>query len=96
MDDETDRPDARQGPYLLDVRRLDGPDRHPTIHRMFDDLQPGQALTIVNDHEPRPLFYELQAERPDRFDADGYRAYEAGDRVWVAVLPTEADDGTGG
>lgn len=79
---------AEQGPYLLDVRKLDGPDKHPTIHRMFDALAPGQVLTIVNDHEPRPLYYELKAERPDRFDAEGYRAYEAGDRVWVAVLPT--------
>jgi len=79
--------DAAQGPYLLDVRRLDGPDKHPTIHEMFDDLEPGQALTIVNDHQPKPLFYELQAERAESFDDENYRAYEAGDRVWVAVLP---------
>lgn len=79
--------EARKGPYLLDVRQLEGPEKHPTIHEMFDALQPGQALTIVNDHEPRPLFYELQAERPDRFDAENYRAYEAEKRVWVAVLP---------
>lgn len=79
--------DAALGPYLLDVRRLDGPDKHPTIHEMFDALEPGQALTIVNDHQPKPLFYELQAEKPDRFDDGNYRAYEAGDRVWVAVLP---------
>lgn len=80
--------DAAQGDFLLDVRKLDGPDKHPTIHRMFDALAPGQALTIVNDHEPRPLFYELQAERPDRFDAENYRAYQAEKRVWVAILPT--------
>lgn len=79
--------DAAQGPHLLDVRRLDGPDKHPTIHRMFEELEPGQSLTLVNDHEPRPLFYELQAEMPDRFDEEGYRAYEAADRVWVAILP---------
>lgn len=79
------------GPYLLDVRELDGPDKHPTIHRMFDALEPGQTLTIVNDHQPKPLFYELKAERAERFDADNYRAYEAGDRVWVAVLPTRLE-----
>lgn len=80
--------EAAVGRYLLDVRKLEGPEKHPTIHRMFDALEPGQALTIVNDHNPKPLYYELRAERPGRFDADGYRAYEAGDRVWVAVLPT--------
>lgn len=52
---------AKHGPYLLDLRELDGPDKHPTIHRMFDDLGPGQALTIVNDHQPKPLYYELTA-----------------------------------
>lgn len=31
------------------------------------------------------------AERPERFDAESYRAYEAGDRVWVAVLPTRLE-----
>lgn len=89
MDTETDPESkaAAHGPYLLDVRRLDGRDKHPTIHRMFEELAPGQALTLVNDHEPRPLFHELQAEKPDLFDEDSYRAYEADDRVWVAVLP---------
>lgn len=93
---KTEETTAAQGPFLLDVRRLDGPEKHPTIHDMFDDLEPGQALTIVNDHEPKPLYYELQAERPDRFDAENYRAYEAGDRVWVAVLPTRGAGDAGG
>jgi len=82
------------GPFLLDVRKLEGPQKHPTIHRMFDELEDGQALTIVNDHQPKPLYYELQAERPERFDAENYRAYQAGDRVWVAVLPTLVGGGT--
>lgn len=79
--------DAARGPFLLDVRRLDGPEKHPTIHEMFEDLEPGQTLTLVNDHEPKPLFYELQAEKPQLFDEENYRAYEAADRVWVAILP---------
>lgn len=88
---DTDTVATGLGPYLLDVRELDGPDKHPTIHRMFDALEPGQTLTIVNDHQPKPLYYELKAERAEQFDADNYRAYEAGDRVWVAVLPTRLE-----
>lgn len=34
---------AERGPYLLDVRELDGPEKHPTIHRMFDDLTADRA-----------------------------------------------------
>ncbi|MDP2481629.1 MAG: DUF2249 domain-containing protein [Candidatus Palauibacterales bacterium] len=78
---------AIQGPYLLDVRRLDGPAKHATVHERFDGLGPGQALTIVNDHDPKPLYYELCAERADRFDASAYRSYRADEHVWVAVLP---------
>jgi len=85
---EEDR--AVQGPYLLDVRRLDGPDKHPTIHERFAALGPGQALTIVNDHDPKPLFYEMCAEMPDRFDPEAYRSYRADELVWVAVLPVQA------
>lgn len=85
------RPDAAteaaMGKHLLDVRRLEGPEKHPIIHRMFDALAPGQCLTLVNDHDPKPLYYELMAEKPDGFDADAYRSYRADDRVWVAVLP---------
>jgi len=86
----TEEDGAVQGPFLLDVRRLDGPDKHPTIHERFAALGPGQALTIVNDHDPRPLFYEMCAEMPDRFDPEAYRSYRADERVWVAVLPVQA------
>jgi uncharacterized protein (DUF2249 family) len=46
-------------------------ERHPKIHDAFEDLEPGESLTIVNDHEPKPLFYEFEAE-VEAFDADGY------------------------
>lgn len=82
---------AVQGPYLLDVRRLAGAAKHATIHERFDALGPGQALTIVNDHDPKPLYYELCAERADRFDAPAYRSYQADENVWVAVLAVRAD-----
>jgi regulator of cell morphogenesis and NO signaling len=41
--------------------------KHPTIFRMFDELQPGEALTISNDHDPKPLYYQLLNERPQHF-----------------------------
>ncbi|MNI98156.1 hypothetical protein D3C73_1569460 [compost metagenome] len=33
----------------------------------FDQLPAGQAMLLVNDHEPRPLFYQFQAERTGAF-----------------------------
>ena len=63
----------------LDVRAIPPRDKHPSIFRAFDSLQSGQTLTLVNDHDPRPLRYQLMAERPDSFDWE----YEAqGPELW--------------
>jgi uncharacterized protein (DUF2249 family) len=63
----------------LDVRAIPPRDKHPSIFRAFDSLESGQTLTLVNDHDPRPLRYQLMAERPDTFDWK----YEAeGPDVW--------------
>ncbi|OIB59074.1 DUF2249 domain-containing protein [Natrialba sp. SSL1] len=79
----------------LDVRSIPPVDRHPKIHDAFEALEPGETLTIINDHEPKPLFYEFQAEVP-AFDADSYAVERAADEKFVAEFPkrvtTEADD----
>ena len=63
----------------LDVRAIPPRDKHPSIFRAFDSLTSGQTLTLVNDHDPRPLRYQLMAERPNTFDWE----YEAeGPQVW--------------
>ncbi len=63
----------------LDVRVIPPRDKHPAIFRTFDSLAKGESLVIVNDHDPRPLRYQLAAERPDTFSW----TYEAeGPEVW--------------
>lgn len=41
--------------------------RHQIIMETFDKLSVGEAMLLVNDHEPRPLFYQFQAERTGAF-----------------------------
>lgn len=72
----------------LDLRDVPPAERHPKIHETFADLEAGEALTLINDHEPKPLFYELQAE-VDSFDADGYEVEHAGADKYIATLPKE-------
>ena len=55
-------------PLELDVRVIPPRDKHPTIFRTFDALQSGESFILVNDHDPRPLRYQLAAERPDAFE----------------------------
>jgi len=70
----------------LDLRDVPPPERHPKIHDAFAALDSGEALTLINDHEPKPLFYELKAE-VDAFDAENYSVERRGDEEFVATLP---------
>ncbi len=51
----------------LDVRTIPPPGRHPRIFAMLDQLAPGQEMVLINDHEPKPLWYQIQATQPDCF-----------------------------
>ena len=63
----------------LDARIIPPREKHPTIFRTFDGLKSGQDMILVNDHDPRPLRYQLAAERPDSFD---WTYLEEGPSVW--------------
>ena len=51
----------------LDVTKIEPRLKHPTIFKYFDALQPGEEFVIENDHDPKPLYYELIGERGDIF-----------------------------
>ena len=55
-------------PFELDVRVIPPRDKHPTIFRTFDALPSGESFILVNDHDPRPLRYQLAAARPNAFE----------------------------
>ena len=64
---------------VIDVRRIAPPMRHPMIFTAFESLAPGEAFLLVNDHDPRPLWYQFSARYPDTFDW----AYEQqGPELW--------------
>ena len=63
----------------IDVRPLPPRDKHPAIFSTFDALAAGQSMVLLNDHDPKPLRYQLAAERPESFDWE----YEAqGPELW--------------
>lgn len=63
----------------LDVRELAPRDRHPAIFGRWESLAPGEGFELVNDHDPLPLFYQFQAEKPGQFTWD---YLESGPEVW--------------
>lgn len=64
---------------ILDVRELIPRERHALIFRTFENLNPVQAFVLVNDHDPKPLYYQFQAEHQGQFTWD---YLELGPEVW--------------
>ncbi|MCG3203183.1 MAG: hypothetical protein NFCOHLIN_03102 [Gammaproteobacteria bacterium] len=54
----------------VDVRTVAPPARHPLIFSTFDGLKAGETMELVNDHDPRPLYQQLLAERHGQFSWD--------------------------
>lgn len=53
---------------MLDVTKIEPRLKHPTIFQTFDNLKEGEAFVIHNDHDPKPLYYQLKATRGAIFD----------------------------
>jgi uncharacterized protein (DUF2249 family) len=73
--------------HQLDVRELPPRQRHALIFDTCDKLATGDALVLVNDHDPRPLYYQFEAEQPDRF---GWEYLERGPEVWRVRITRQA------
>lgn len=70
----------------LDVREIIPRERHPRIFNTFDSLTQGNSFMLVNDHDPKPLYYQFNIERPGQFD---WQYLEQGPDVWrVAITKT--------
>ncbi len=63
----------------LDVRSEPPVRRHAVIFETFEALAPGTGFELVNDHDPKPLYYQLAAEQPGTFTWD---YLESGPVVW--------------
>jgi len=64
---------------IVDVRNIVPRERHPLIFSTFDGLQPGQSFTLVNDHDPQPLYYQLLHTRENQF---AWEYLGEGPEVW--------------
>lgn len=76
---------------ILDVREMAPKDRHPRIFDAFKALGPGDAFILINDHEPRPLLYQFQAEHDGEFE---WWPLEQGPLAWRVVVAKRETPGT--
>lgn len=68
---------------ILNVTLLEPKQKHPTIFVRFDELEESQSLTIHNDHDPKPLYYQLLGERGNIFIWD---YLEQGPESWKVKI----------
>ena len=70
----------------LDVREIMPRQRHPMIFQLLDALKVDQTLFLTNDHDPAPLYYQMEGTRPNQFK---WEYLEEGPEVWrVGVTRT--------
>lgn len=63
----------------LDVRKIIPRERHPLIFGTFDGLGSGECFILVNDHDPKPLYYQFLHEREGLFS---WEYLEQGPDTW--------------
>ena len=73
---------------ILNVTLLEPRQKHPTIFVRFDELSGGESLTIHNDHDPKPLYYQLLGERGNIFN---WEYLEQGPEWWRVRITKRAN-----
>ena len=68
---------------LIDVRPMAACERHATIFRTWTALRDGEAILLVNDHDPVPLYYQFAAEYAGAFH---WEYLDQGPEVWRARI----------
>ena len=74
----------------LDVTKIEPRRKHPTIFEHFDELEPGEGFVIENDHDPKPLYYQLLGERGNIFTWEYLKSGPQWWEVRIAKRPETA------
>jgi regulator of cell morphogenesis and NO signaling len=81
---------------VINVQELEPRLRHQTIFNVFNTLKEGEHLTIHNNHDPMPVYYQLINMRGNIFS---WEYLQKGPEWWdikvtrqVPIIPTEKED----
>ena len=68
---------------VLDVRTLIPMQRHRLIFETYDNLKTGDSFLLVNDHDPKPLYYQFEAEHTGKFS---WKYVQQGPTTWQVEI----------
>jgi uncharacterized protein (DUF2249 family) len=74
----------------LDIRVVAPRERHELIFDTYSALEPAESSVLINDHDPKPLYYQFSAEHPGQFTWD---YIEKGPEVWRVRIGKWAEQG---
>lgn len=66
-----------------DARPFEPAERHEIFFNAFSALKPGEAFVFINDHDPKPLYYQIEAEATEPFN---WQYLESGPEVWTVKV----------
>ncbi len=73
---------------ILNATLLEPRVKHQTIFARFEELKSGESFILLNDHDPKPLYYQMEAESKEPFK---WEYLEKGPDDWkVRVIKTIA------
>ena len=67
----------------LDLRPMPPFERHEKIFQMWDALRSGETLRITNDHDPKPLHYQFEAEYKNQYE---WEYEQEGPKDWIVKI----------
>ncbi|WP_026888997.1 DUF2249 domain-containing protein [Clostridium beijerinckii] len=67
----------------IDARIYEPKDKHPMIFKTFEGLIHGEKMELINDHDPRPLYYQFIIELLEQFE---WEYIEQGPEVWRVAI----------
>ena len=63
----------------FDLRPFPPTERHEMFYQAFAAIHPGEAFEFINDHDPKPLYYQMEAESKEPF---GWEYIDKGPEEW--------------
>jgi uncharacterized protein (DUF2249 family) len=73
----------------IDVREIVPAQRHSLIFQTFDALAEGEGFELVNDHDPKPLYYQFLHERTGQF---AWEYLEQGPTIWRVAIHLQSSE----
>ncbi|MFA5573669.1 MAG: iron-sulfur cluster repair di-iron protein [Brumimicrobium sp.] len=90
VDKESDKNFAENDELVIDVPSLEPRLKHETIFNAYNNLKEGGSFIIHNDHDPKPVYFQLKAlNQTDIFDWE----YLQNGPEWFDIRVTKIESG---